>query len=251
VSLRVSCRSRKAEGRKREYRKRCGASGLSRDYCAEFLVANEALVRRRIRHKLNAARQARRVSDTDDLLSDLTIRLDDLSRRGALRATGDAELSSLLGTMADRALLDKLRSAGRIGRRSERTGTVESLASAVQDSALTELVRMLESLPNGNDREVMRLKLLSTSDAAIAGACKTTAAAIRQRWSRICRDLRTRFPEASEMLPSRSQRGSSEPDHDLRPTSCGAGAGRPCPRRAPGGRASPAGTPSRSGSSIP
>lgn len=168
---------------------------------AQFLAANEPLIRRRFRHKLGAA--VRRLVDSEELLSTLRRRLDAYVATGRLEAATLAELWSLVFRIGEHSVADKLRVLKRLREAEREDGPValalqQRLDNGYESGPAFEqgVERVLEQLASDVDREIVRLWMCGLELQAIARELGLTPDATRKRWQRIKLDLRGRLGAA-------------------------------------------------------
>lgn len=172
-----------------------GADGRpDRQAVAECILRNRGLVRSRVRRALGRRGSP---ADADDALSSVLRRIDELCLRGLLRVGSEAEFWALVLVVTDNVALTRARFLGRAQECAGESGLAGLAAVAAPCADDTEAAilahRMLMSLPHRKEREEMALKLRGASYAAIAHGTGLTESAARQRWSRICRQLKERF----------------------------------------------------------
>ena len=167
-----------------------------RGAAAAFLTENQAMIRRRYRHKLGRA--MRRLCDSQELVSTIARRFDRLVYDKAVRAESERQLWALIFAIGDNALADK----GRIVQRLEQVEGPDSdiarewrirLARAERnrsDGMEGELDDMLRRLDDPMDRQVLTLWLMGFEHPAIAQEFGIEAVTVRKRWERIRKKLR-------------------------------------------------------------
>lgn len=170
-----------------------------REAAARFITENEGIIRRRFRHRLGRA--ARRLVDSQDLVSTIARRLDQMVRAGAARVETQGHLWSLIFRIGERAAADK----GRIMARLERVeGPDSELAyewrcrfaraeRRERGGMEIELDAMLRTLADPMDREILTMWLMGQSFVAIAQEMGLAPEMVRKRWERIRSTLRTGF----------------------------------------------------------
>ncbi len=169
-----------------------------REAAAEFITSYASRVRRRVRGKLGAG--MRRLFDSQEILSTVGRRLDLYVRDRRLRADGEGQLWSFIFTMANNALLQKARVFNRLKAVEGTDGQfAHELLARLQDvedrtaGAELELDRVLQSLPDSSDREILSMWLLGQSHCQIAEEMGVGHACVRKRWQRIREHLRERI----------------------------------------------------------
>jgi RNA polymerase sigma factor (sigma-70 family) len=166
---------------------------------AEFVRSHEALIRRRMRHKLGSA--LRRTVDSEDLVSTLARRLHLYMTSTRIEARSTEQLLALLMTIAQRSINDKLRVLRRAERESDHEIRLAALTRQNADSTRTASHRpgveeLMERLESDTDREITRLWLRGMDHAEIAVALGVSHPAVRKRWERIRAKLRRMFEAA-------------------------------------------------------
>ena len=169
-----------------------------REAVAEFVCRYGDLIRLRIRDKLGP--KLRRVLDSEDVLSTVTRRLDHLVRDRAIRAGSDAELWSLIAAIANHAVAENARAARREQNTLESTTRNDVAPPTVEegprpqgavDGALADVVGALQ---DETDRRILWGRLHDHPHEQIAAELGSTPSAVRMRWSRIRRLLRSVLP---------------------------------------------------------
>ncbi len=170
---------------------------------ADFILRYGPLIRRRVRGRLSPA--ARRVYDSQEILSTVARRFDAFVAGHRLEASDEAAVVSLVLRMAETAVLDKVKVMQRIRRlESEDRPFVQSLQRRMEradeqatDGATVELARVFELASSAADRELLALRLHGLSHDAIAWMLGETTAAVRQRWHRLRDELRTQWEQGA------------------------------------------------------
>ncbi len=165
-----------------------------RKAAAEFLDRFAPRIRRRVRGRLRPA--MRRLFDSQEILSTLARRLDLFVLGGKLTATSEAQLWSLVFTMAQNAVVDKARLFGRL-RAAENSDDfarlldqrLENAEQVNEDGAAVELERIFTALEDRTDREILSLWLHDTPHHMTAQLVGLKPAAVRKRWETIRRRL--------------------------------------------------------------
>lgn len=167
-----------------------------RNAAAEFLTQNEALIRRRYRQKMGRA--MRRLCDSQELVSTIARRFDKMVSDGEVRAASENQLWALIFTIGDHALADKARILQHLERVEGPDSDVAQewrlrFARAERsspDGMEGELDRMLRSLEEPLDRQILTMWLMGIELQVIADELSMEAAAVRKRWERIRSRLR-------------------------------------------------------------
>lgn len=173
-----------------------------RDAAARFVLRYGDRLRRRVRAKLS--RPMQRLFDSQDILSTVARRLDGFVRDGRMRAEDEPQLWSLLHTISDNALIDKARVFRRLQAAEGDDGPlarqwIERLREAEQheaDGAVLEIDRILATIADPIDRQILCLWLKDLPHAAIGEEVGLAATAVRKRWQVIRERLRERFESA-------------------------------------------------------
>lgn len=155
-----------------------------RERAAELIERQRPDIYRRI-HKL-MLNQARRITDTEEILSTALRRVDHLIARGAFEGTEDAQIYSAVHRVIERTIKEKARNARRLQAR-------ELAAAQLSDPAQLDLV-----LPSRNlceqigsltrdpiDREIALLRGRGMKFHEIAEAIGMQPSGVRKRWSRM------------------------------------------------------------------
>jgi DNA-directed RNA polymerase specialized sigma24 family protein len=165
-----------------------------RDAVGVFIDVYGDRIRRRVRAQLRPG--VRRVFDSQEILSTVARRLDELVHTGDLRATEEAQLWSLIFRIATNAVIDKSKALARL-RRAEKSDRVfaRRLLSQIERSsagrptadgaAEEEIARLLRAVPDPIDRQILELWLRDTSLAAIATALELPDGTVRRRWGNV------------------------------------------------------------------
>lgn len=175
------------------------APGGARGSVATYIVQHADRVRAIARDKL--PRRTRRVADSEDVLSSVLRRLDEMVVRGTLRLDSERELWGLIEAIANNAAVSK----ARMIERAQNLLTEDSVYANEllkrlnvcpgDDEATLLLLRMTASIKNSTDRQVMTLMHRGVSHKAIGHLLGTTEGASRQRWQCIREELCKRFRE--------------------------------------------------------
>lgn len=131
-------------------------------------------------------RSARKVTDTEDVLSTALRRLDSLIIKGSVRATTDAQLFALVHQVIERTIKEKARNARRLKRR-------ELLAEELASSARVEgivptqdvCVRIGRLANDALDKEIAMLRARGVRLHEIAESLGLPDTVVRKRWSRL------------------------------------------------------------------
>ena len=137
---------------------------------------------------------ARRVTDTDDILSTALRRIDSVIESGNLEAQNERQFYAFVHGVIERTILEK-------GRKSRSLTAREKIAQdirnklptpAVEQRVVTadELNRIGQLITDPIDREIILLKGRGSSFVEIAESMQMTSDAVRKRWSRIRASVR-------------------------------------------------------------
>jgi DNA-directed RNA polymerase specialized sigma24 family protein len=174
-----------------------GSGGCDRDAIASYVVRHAERIRAIARRKL--PRTTRRVCDSEDVLSSVLVRLDQMAARGTLRLESERELWGLIEAIASNTAVSKVRMISRAQNLlTEDSAYAYELLKRLNncpgdDEALLLLLRMTASLKNPVDRQVLTLMHRGASHRAIADLLGFSVDASRQRWMRIREELCARF----------------------------------------------------------
>ncbi len=165
-----------------------------RDAIARFALDNAAKIRAIARVKLTKV--TRTVHDSEDVLSSVVRRLDGLAIEGRLRPASEKELWRLIAVIARNCAVSKTRLIERAQKLLTEDGplayeAVRRLNSCRSDEEATLLVsRMIGTLRNSQDRQILDLLMRGASNGAIAALMGISMEASRQRLTAIRRKLR-------------------------------------------------------------
>ncbi|MEO1511306.1 MAG: sigma-70 family RNA polymerase sigma factor, partial [Planctomycetota bacterium] len=159
-----------------------------------FVTEHAPLIRARIRRKLRPG--ARRLFDSQDIMSTLYRRVDALAAEGNLRARSEGELIALLVRIADNALIDRTRALRSLdaaeGPDSDWAHRLRDRVaeSAGEDAHSDVLTQAFDALENNEERSVLSLWLQGVSLQQIGIILGEPAGTTRWRWSRLRERLR-------------------------------------------------------------
>ncbi len=166
---------------------------------AEFLDRYGSRVRARVRHKLSPG--MRRIFDSQDVLSTVARRLDQVVRRGGVEAASEEQLWALIFTIANNSVTEK----GRIQRRLRRTESEDSpFANEVlrrmeeaerqgQDGAVIAIEQVFGLVDDETDRQVLSMWMNDVPLTEIAECLELPEGTIRWRWSKLRDRLREKL----------------------------------------------------------
>ncbi|MEO1584204.1 MAG: hypothetical protein AAFR96_06490 [Planctomycetota bacterium] len=143
------------------------------------------LIRRRVRDRLSM--RAQRLFDSVDVFSTVLRRVDRMLVRGDMRATTDAQLISLVLTIAENAVVDRHRVLDRVSRLESVDGPwVAMLRLRLENAAADRSSQIIESLfqacSSESERLQLSLRLNGVSHSMAAPLLGVSAQASRQRW---------------------------------------------------------------------
>lgn len=175
-----------------------------RDAAAIFVTNYGSKIRRRIRGKLSPA--MRRLFDSQEIISTLGRRLDDYVNRGQLDAVSEAQLWKLVLRMANNAVIDKARLFRRLeqneGADSEFArdllSQLEGAERRERDGAVIEVEKVLATMSDSVDREILSNWLNDTPLNEIAVLLEMNPDAVRKRWQKIRERLRERLQSRTD-----------------------------------------------------
>jgi DNA-directed RNA polymerase specialized sigma24 family protein len=168
-----------------------------RTAAARFVELYGVLIRLRIRDKLSAG--MRRVMDSEDVLSTVARRLDGMVLEGRLRAETEPELWSLVQSVAFHAVSESHRDS-RLDAEIEDGGCMESDESALDSVAAPVapeaapvglIAEAMDRYGDEADQRVLSMWMRGSNHTHIARSMGLTPSAVRMRWSRLVRALRS------------------------------------------------------------
>jgi hypothetical protein len=174
-----------------------GDDGPLRRSVAQFVLEHSEQIRAMARRKLTAP--TRSVYDSEDVLSSVLRRMDNLARQGRLRRDSEAEMMALIATIASNAALSKSKLIERARSQMSEDGAYarELLARLDRcgddDEATLLVLRIQASIKDQTDRQVFSLMLKGASHKAIGDLLGFSADASKQRWMKVRRELVERF----------------------------------------------------------
>ncbi len=157
---------------------------LLRDRAAELLLSQRDKINRRIHSRM--LQSARKIADTEDVLSTALRRLDSLIIKGSMRAQSDAQLFALAHQVIERTIREKARNARRLKRREL---IAEELAASARVEGIVPtqdlLVRIGRLSNDATDKEIALLRARGIRLHEIAESLGLPDAVVRKRWSRL------------------------------------------------------------------
>jgi DNA-directed RNA polymerase specialized sigma24 family protein len=160
---------------------------------AQFSMENSDKIRAIARRKLTMATRA--VHDSEDVLSSVMRRLDCMAAVGELRPRSEKDLWGLIAVIARNCAVSRTRLIERAKELLTEDGplayeVMRRLNACRGDEEATILVRrMMASLPESRDRQILDLQFRGATHAAIAGLLGISVDACRHRWMAIRRKL--------------------------------------------------------------
>jgi len=178
--------------------------GGDREASAEFISRYGPRIRRRVRGKLSPA--MRRLFDSQEILATVARRLDQMVASGRLHAVSDGQVWSLVFTIADRSLIEKARLFRTL---QAKEGEDSPLALSIlrrlkraeqrdPEGPEIEIDKVLLSLGDRLDRQILGLWLMGRGATSIAAAVDMEPASVRKRWERIRGQLRDAYASDAE-----------------------------------------------------
>lgn len=166
---------------------------------AIFVTRYGSRIRRRIRGKLSPA--MRRLFDSQDLLSTVGRRLDQIVRSGRIEAATPDQFWALVFRVAEHAVIDKARVFRRLQVVEDEDGPfAHELSSRLRlaerkrkEGAAIEIEAALKLFSNHTDRQILSLWLAGNQHDAIAAHVDLAPTAVRKRWQKIKSELHDRF----------------------------------------------------------
>ncbi len=170
-----------------------------RAHAAQLVERQRATLLSRIHRLLGD--DARRVTDTDDILSTALRRIDTAIQQGSLEAQSERQFYAFVHGVIERTILEKARKSQRLTAR-ERIAQVMKVhisPPVIEQRVIVseELNQIGEMITDPIDREIILLRGRDLSLADIAKAMDMTPAAVRKRWSRIRTMVREYIKENS------------------------------------------------------
>ena len=171
-----------------------------RAHAAQLVEQQRATILSRIHRLLGD--EARRVTDTDDILSTALRRIDHAIFQGNLEAQNQRQFYAFVHGVIERTILEKTRKSQGITARERIAQAMKnhvSSPSVVEQRVVVseELNRIGEMITDPIDREIILLRGRDLSLAHIAVLMNMTPAAVRKRWSRIRTMVREYIKENS------------------------------------------------------
>jgi len=170
-----------------------------RAHAAQLVEQQRATLLSRIHRLLGD--DARRVTDTDDILSTSLRRIDHAIRQGSLEAQNERQFYAFVHGVIERTILEKSQKSRGLTARERIAQVMKDHVSspAIEQRVIAseELNRIGEMITDPIDREIILLRGRDLSLADIARTMNMTPAAARKRWSRIRTMVREYIKEDS------------------------------------------------------
>lgn len=157
-----------------------------RAQAAELILSARPALESRIHQLLG--RNARRITDTQEILSTVLRRVDRVICKGEFRQNHTQAFYKFVHTVLERAVLEKARASGRLNAREVASIIDEVMQETglVTRHHLSEAADQINSvLSDSIDREIVHLRGRGLTHAEIARSLELEPAAVRQRWLRI------------------------------------------------------------------
>ena len=166
--------------------------------CAAGMVNEQrASIMRRIHSLLGD--DARKITDTEDILSTAMRRIDRVIESGSLRAMTDVQFYAFVHAVIRRTILEKARNSRRIKAHEQEKMLIQSSQEAGVENLIcsdTEMVeRVGQLITDPIDREIIMLHGRDHSFVEIAQVVHMSPQAVRKRWSRIKATVREMIAE--------------------------------------------------------
>lgn len=154
---------------------------------AELVQTQRATIMRRIHSILGS--NARKIADTEDVLSTATRRVDKAIYDGRLKAASNAEFYAFVHGVIERVILEKARSSQRTKHRELTAQKMHS--SSIKSTPLKRVIvkedvdRVGRVISNPVDREIVLLRGRGLKLSEIAKTMGLESGTVRQRWTRM------------------------------------------------------------------
>lgn len=168
-----------------------------RERLAAYVLAHQSQIRAMARRNLTS--DTRTVCDSEDILSSVLRRLDEMANDGVLRPRSERELWALIRTIARNTAVSRTRLIEHARQRLTEDGPyayelLQRLNTYRSDEEATLLVhRMLASVQDRTNRQVLALMLRGASHRAIGAFLEISEDASRQRWMAVRREIAAKF----------------------------------------------------------
>jgi DNA-directed RNA polymerase specialized sigma24 family protein len=175
---------------------RCGSKD-ARAAAATFLLRHQALIRRRLRHKLTAS--ARTLFDSEDLFSTVARRIDQEVERQRLDILDERHFWALIRRIGENCITDRIREDA--AWRQAQGPLAITPSDHVNDPEVESsrgLASVAISAANQSERQMLLLWLFGAPMAAIGSVLGISEGAARKRWQRYRDRTRERFADEGD-----------------------------------------------------
>ena len=143
--------------------------------------------------------EARKVTDTEEILSTALRRIDHAIVKGNMDAVSDAQFYAFMHSVIERSILEKARASRRLNKRELIAARLQTHKSSQevrdQDAVLEQLALIGKHVTDQCDREVVMLRGRGMGFGEIAQQLGMTPEAARKRWSRARNAVRALLQE--------------------------------------------------------
>lgn len=177
-----------------------GGKRMDREHIARFMISYEERIRAVARRNISAP--TRNITDSEDIFGSVCRRVDEMANAGLINARSEAELWSLIKSLASNTSLEKVRLIERINSFAEEDGEyarclIERLSQCASDDDADLLIRRIAAkLRPGADRQMLFLLLRGANHRVIGEHLGFSEEASRQRWAA----LRTKLCDVIKRL---------------------------------------------------
>lgn len=168
-----------------------------RDALARYLTANLEKLRAIASRKLG--RSSRSVFDSEEVVASVVRRMDDLAQRDSIRARSEDELWALIARIVTNATVSRIRLLQVARRHLAEDGPYAALMASrvaaleTDDEASLLVYRLIASVPDATDRQILLLRLRGMPLPLIARELGLGEGAARMRYHRVCQRLEERL----------------------------------------------------------
>jgi DNA-directed RNA polymerase specialized sigma24 family protein len=164
----------------------------ARAAAAAFLVRHQALIRRRLRHKLSAS--ARRLFDSEDLFSTVARRIDQEVEHHRMKILDEEHLWAFIRRIGENCITDRLREDA-AWRKAQGVISAQAAGLGVDGETGTncEDIRQLIAAAPETDRQLLVLRVLGAPMSTIGNIMGLSETAVRKRWERFRERSKTRY----------------------------------------------------------
>lgn len=181
-----------------------------RERIASVLMANEALIVRRVRAKLRAAGVRGFGVHPEDIFASVVRRIDGTLAAGLLRTHCDREFWGFVHTTTDNLVAARLRTQQReqaaLSRWVERHLAGKSDGQSTEEQLLAQVILVLR---DDFDLQLLRWRLKGLAYAQIASITSISEVALRRRYARMLQKLRRSLQLQGSEANSNSKPGGS------------------------------------------